>query len=173
MRVCPRSIAAVAVAAALAAAVAGVARADAAPTFTSRVPYAPLVGKLKAAGGDVARVLHPRSAAALSALDSGRRYKMAVTSDGWLAIAPLPADAPHNEYVHPILAGGAPVSTAGGITVEHAGHKIEKVTIDQDSKAYCPTLDSLAAAERALVALGVPAAAIARHDQPPGCRPAR
>ena len=157
----------------LVAAAAASARADGAPTFASRVPYPPLVAKLKASGGDLARVLHPRSAAELAALASGRRYKLAVTTDGRLAIAPVPADAQHNEYVHPILAGGAPVSTAGGITVEHAGPKIERVTIDQDSKAYCPTLGSLAAAERALERIGVPASAIARRDRPPGCAPAR
>jgi len=149
------------------------AHADAAPTFASRVAYPPLVDKLKASGGDVARVLHPRGASDLDALQSGKRYKMAVTGDGQLAIAPLPADAPHNEYVHPIVAGGAPVLTAGGITVEHAGGKLAKVTVDEDSKSYCPTFASLAAAERALVRIGVPAAAIARHDQAPRCAPPR
>jgi len=153
--------------------VAGVALADATPSFPSRVPYAPLVDKLKAAGGDVARVLRPRSQKELAPLASGKRYKMAVTADGQLVVAPLPADAPHNEYVHPILAGGAPVLTAGGITVERAGDEIAKITLDEDSKAYCPTLASLAAAERALVRIGVPAAAIARHDQPPRCEPSR
>lgn len=149
------------------------ARAEAPATFPARVAYPPLVDKLTAAGGDVARVLHPRSTHDLLALDSGKRYKFAVAADGRLAIAPLPAAAPHNEYVHPILAGGGPVLTAGGITVEHAGGKLTRVTLDQDSKAYCPTLASLAAAERALERLGVPAAAIARHDQPPGCAPSR
>lgn len=150
-----------------------VAFADAPATFASRVPYPPLVDKLAASGGAVARVLHPRAAADLAALDSGKRYKLAVTADGQLAIAPMPADAPRNEYVHPLLAGGGPVLTAGGIIVEHAGGKIAKVTLDQDSKSYCPTLASLAAAERALVRIGVPAAVIARHDQPPRCEPAR
>lgn len=150
-----------------------VARADAPPTFPLRVAYPPLVEKLTAAGGDLAHVLHPRSTRDLVALDSGKRYKFAVAADGRLAIAPMPASAPRNEYVHPILAGGGPVLTAGGITVEHAGGKLTRVTLDQDSKAYCPTLASLAAAGRALERLGVPAAAIARHDQPPGCPPSR
>ncbi len=150
-----------------------VALADAPATFASRVAYPPLVDKLKASGGDVARVLHPRSVRELVALDSGKRYKFAVTADGQLAIAPMPAEAQHNEYVHPILAGGAPVLTAGGIAVEHGGGKIGSVTLDQDSKSYCPTLASLAAAERALERIGVPAASIRRRDQPPRCEPAR
>ena len=147
------------------------ARADGDKTFASRVAYAPLVDKLKASGGDVARVLHPRSRDELAALAAGKRYKFVVTRDGTLAIAPAPADAPNNDYVHPILAGGAPVLTAGGITVERRDHVITGVTLDEDSKAYCPTLDSLAAAERALVRLGVAPTSITRRDQSPRCEP--
>ena len=145
------------------------ARADEERTFVSRVAYVPLVAKLTAAGGDVARVLHPRSRDDLTALATGRRYKFVVTSDGKLAIAPLAADAPHNEYVHPILAGGGAVRTAGGITIERKGATITRVTLDEDSKSYCPTLDSLAAAEHALVRLGVAASQMTRRDQPPRC----
>jgi hypothetical protein len=143
--------------------------ADAAPNLASRVPYPPLVEKLRASGGDPARILRPRAVRDLAPLESGRRYKFVVTPDGRLAIAPLPADAANNEYVHPILAGGGPVLTAGGLVVERSDGAIRRVTIDQDSKAYCPTLASLAAAERALVRLGVAAAALTRHDQPPPC----
>jgi hypothetical protein len=150
---------------------AGGARADSDKTFASRVAYAPLVHKLEASGGDVGRVLHARSRDELAALVAGKRYKFVVTTDGKLAIAPLPADAEHNEYVHPILAGGAAVLTAGGITVERRDGTITRVTLDEDSKSYCPTLESLAAGERALTRLGVAADSITRRSQPPRCEP--
>lgn len=137
--------------------------------FQSAVPYDPLVAKLKASGGDAARIIHVRSTQDLLRLQSGKRYKFALDGGGSFSIAPIPADAPNNEYVHPILAAGGPVRTAGGITVEHAGGKISKVTIDQDSKAYCPTLPSLDEAKHALEALGVASGLIVRQDRPPQC----
>jgi hypothetical protein len=136
--------------------------------LVSRVPYEPLVAKLKASGSPE-RIVHVQRAADLDALTSGRRYKFVVDRRGQLAVAPLPADAPANEYVHPILAGGAPVLTAGGIRVDRANGKVERIVVDQDSKAYCPPLDSLAEAIRALVAAGAPAALIQREDRPPQC----
>jgi len=139
--------------------------------FASRVAYEPLVAKLKASGGSLERVVHVKQAADLQRLESGRRYKFVVDARGQLAIAPLPADAPSNEYVHPILGGGAAVRTAGGIRVDRASGKIERVVIDQDSKSYCPTLDSLAEATRALTALGIPASAIKQESHPPQCAP--
>jgi hypothetical protein len=143
--------------------------AAAAAPFESVVPYEPLVAKLKASGGDMARLLHVRSPQELLRLESGKRYKFALDRGGIFTIAPLPADAPNNEYVHPILAAGGPVRTAGGITVEQAGGKLGKVTIDQDSKAYCPTLQSLDEARRALEAVGVAGGRIAEQDRPPQC----
>ena len=137
--------------------------------FTSKVPYEPLVAKLTASGGDPARIVRVRAASDLTRLENGKRYKFVLAEAGTLAIAPLPADAPKNEYTHPILAGGGAVRTAGGITVEHAGGKIAKVTIDEDSKAYCPTLQSLDEAARALATLGVAAQLIVRQDRPPAC----
>lgn len=139
--------------------------------FSSRVAYAPLVAKLKASGGSPDRILHVEHAADLARLESGKRYKFVVDAHGQLRIAPLPADAASNEYVHPILAGGGPVKTAGGIVVEHASGKITQVVVDQDSKSYCPTSDSLAAAVRALTAAGVAGALIRRQDRPPVCAP--
>ena len=112
------------------------------PLFDSRVPLEPLLAKLKESGGDPGRILRPRATADLGRLESGRRYKFVVARDGQLAIAPLPADDPSNEYVHPVLAGGAPVRTAGGIRVERDGSAIRKVAVDQDSNAYCPTAAS-------------------------------
>lgn len=139
--------------------------------FTSRVAYEPLVAKLEASGGSPDRIVHVARAADLGRLESGRRYKFVVDAHGKLAVAPLPADATGNEYVHPILAGGGPVLTAGGIRVERAGGKLTAVVVDQDSKAYCPTGESLAAAARALVAAGVDAALVKREDRPPACAP--
>jgi hypothetical protein len=137
--------------------------------FPSRVAYPPLVAKLKASGGSLERVIHVKRASDLDPLESGHRYKLIVDTHGQLAIAPLPADAQSNEYVHPILAGGAAVLTAGGIRIDRTSGKIERVVIDQDSKSYCPTLDSLAEAARALTALGIPAASIERENHPPAC----
>jgi hypothetical protein len=137
--------------------------------FRSSVAYEPLLLKLKASGGDPSRVVRAQSSKDLLRLDSGKRYKFAVDEAGRLVIAPLPADAANNEYVHPILAGGGPVRTAGGITVEHKDGKILHVMLDQDSKAYCPTLLSLDEAARALEKLGVPAGVISRQDRPPKC----
>jgi len=140
-----------------------------APLFDSRVPLAPLVEKLQASGGDRARILQPASAADLSRLEPGKRYRFVVRSDGRLAVAPLPVDAPSNEYVHPVLGEGGPVRTAGGIRVDRKGETIDKVTVDQDSKAYCPTADSLSAALTELSRLGVPAERLRVENRPPVC----
>ena len=139
------------------------------PVFSSRVAYSPLVAKLAASGGDAARIVRARTTQDLLRLDSGRRYKFVVDATGTLAIAPLPADASNNEYVHPILAGGAAVRTAGGIVVTHAAGKIAKVVVDQDSKSYCPSLASLDEAAQALAKLGVAATLIERQDRAPAC----
>ncbi len=139
------------------------------PLFDSRVPLEPLLAKLKESGGDPGRILRPRATADLGRLESGRRYKFVVARDGQLAIAPLPADDPSNEYVHPVLAGGDPVRTAGGIRIERDGSAIRKVAVDQDSKAYCPTAASLDAALTALAGLGVPADRLLVENRPPAC----
>lgn len=146
--------------------------ADAKPAeFSSRVAYPPLVAKLKASGGSPDRIIHVKHPADLARLESGKRYKFVVDAHGQMAIAPLPADATSNEYVHPILAGGGPVQTAGGIVVDHAAGKITHVVVDQDSKSYCPTSDSLAEAVHALTAAGVAESSIRREDHPPQCAP--
>jgi hypothetical protein len=131
--------------------------------FQSRVAYPPLEAKLKAKGGDRAHIVRASSTADLQRLQSGKRYKFVVDEAGTLLIAPLPADAPDNEYVHPILAGGGPVRTAGGITVEN---QAKRVILDQDSKAYCPTLSSLEEAVKILGKLGVDKVEIRNR---PGC----
>jgi hypothetical protein len=144
--------------------------ARAAPLYSCRVAYAPLEQKLAAAHQSRADILHPASAHELARLQSDKRYKFILDAHGALAIAPLPADAPGNEFVHPILAGGAEVQSAGGITVAHSGDNLTRVTLDQDSKAYCPDFASLETVAAALVKLGVPRAAIARQDRAPtGC----
>ncbi len=147
--------------------------AAAAPTlFSSRVAYRPLVDKLAKSGGSPDKIVHVARAADLGPLAAGRRYKFALDEAGRLTVAPLPADAPHNEYVHPILAGGKPVRTAGGITVERdARGAVTAVVLDEDSASYCPSFASLDAAAEALVAAGVPAAAVRKVDQKPTCAP--
>lgn len=137
--------------------------------FTSKVPYDPLVAKLKASGGDPSRIVRVRSTQDLARLESGKRYKFALDQLGTLAIAPLPADALNNEYVHPILVSGAPVRTAGGIVVDHVNGRITRITIDEDSKSYCPTLRSLEEAAHALEKLGIAAQMVVRQDRPPQC----
>jgi hypothetical protein len=140
-----------------------------APLFDSRVAVDPLLAKLMASGGDPARILHPRSAAARRSRQAGKRYKFVSLRDGRLAVAPLPADAAGNEYVHPVLAGGAAVHTAGGLRVDHDGSSLRKVTVDQDSKAYCPTAASLSAALAELTRMGVASESLRVENQPPAC----
>lgn len=139
------------------------------PLFESRVSTEPLLRKLRASGGDLSRILHPRRAADLAALETGKRYKFVVLADGRMAVAPLPADAPSNEYVHPVLAGGAPVRTAGGIRVERDGSTLRRVTVDQDSRAYCPSAASLSAVLAALQRLGLSARVLRAENRPPVC----
>jgi mono/diheme cytochrome c family protein len=139
------------------------------PLFDCRVAVEPLLAKLKASGGDPGRILRPRSSADLLSLTSGKRYKFATLRDGRLAIAPLPADAEANEYVHPVLSGGAPVRTAGGLRVDHDGSSLRKVTVDQDSRAYCPTAASLSAALIELARMGVPEEIVRVENRPPAC----
>jgi hypothetical protein len=137
--------------------------------FESRVELAPLTAKLRDAGGDPARILRPARLEDLAPLATGKRYKFVVSATGRLAIAPLAADAPSNPYVHPVLAGGEAVRTAGGIRVDRKGDALARVTLDQDSKAYCPSADSLHEASRALVALGVPADSVRVENREPEC----
>ncbi len=139
------------------------------PLFDCRVAVEPLLAKLKASGGDPGRILRPRSSADLLSLKSGKRYKFASLRDGRLAVAPLPADAEANEYVHPVLAGGAPVRTAGGLRVDHDGSSLRRVTVDQDSKAYCPTAASLSAALVELARVGVQPEVLRVENRPPAC----
>lgn len=138
-------------------------------TFPSRVDYPPLVKKLEASGGSSGRIVRVRRAAELDALESGHRYRFTLDAHGQFSIAPLPADARGNEYVHPILAGGAPVLTAGGIRVERSGGKLTGVILDQNSQSYCPSYASLQAAVDALVRAGVAVSLIRREDHPPKC----
>lgn len=154
-------VAAVAVAAALTAGCAP-------PRFACRVDVQPYRQKLAAAGGDASRILRPTRARDLDVLLPGKRYRYVVDLGGRLAVAPLPTDAPRNEYVHPILGDGQPVRTAGMMVRAPNG----RIVVDQDSKSYCPTKSSLKAAVRALRAIGV--ADVATADHPPACvTPAR
>jgi len=140
-----------------------------APLFESRVALPPLVAKLQASGGDPRKILHPSAAADLARLEAGKRYRFVVRDDGRMAIAPIPADVPANEYVHPVLAEGRAVRTAGGLQVDRDGATLRRVTVDQDSKAYCPTGDSLAAALGELARIGVPADRLRVESRPPAC----
>lgn len=139
------------------------------PLFDSRVPLEPLLAKLKASGGDASKVLRPVAGSDLDGLQAGKRYKFVVRQDGRLAIAPLPADAASNEYVHPVLGQGGAVRTAGGVRLERDGQVIRTVTVDQDSKAYCPTAESLSAALDELGRLGIPAEKLRVENRPPAC----
>lgn len=139
--------------------------------FESRVPIAPLLEKLQAAGGDPAKVMTVRAEGELAGLKPGRRYKYVVTADGSVRVAPRPADESGNEYVHPVLTGGAAVRTAGYLRYERRGATTtyDLVYVDQDSKAYCPTFASLAQARSALVRLGVSRDRVRLEDHPPAC----
>jgi hypothetical protein len=133
------------------------------------VPLAPVLAKLRAAGGDPARVLTLKSQADLLRLQPGERYKFSLPVDGRFVVGPQPANAPGNVYSHPILSGGAPVLTAGGLAVQHDGASVLKVTVDQDSQSYCTTAESLQAALLWMVAAGVPAERLRVENRPPDC----
>jgi hypothetical protein len=137
--------------------------------FDSRVEYQPLLDKLEASGGDVSRIIRPRSLADLSPLESGKRYKFAVPPDGTLALAPLSVDTTPNDYSHPILGGGGPVLTAGNLRIEREGDSLARVVIDQESHAYCPTAASLQAAVDALSGLGVGSDQLRIENRPTEC----
>lgn len=137
--------------------------------YESRMPLAPLLDKLHAAGGAPALVLHPRTLADLAPLESGRRYEFDLLVDGTLAVAPVPVSAASNEYRHPVLAGGGRVRSAGGLRVEREGGELVRVIVDQDSRAYCPSLRSLDAVVATLESIGVRRAFVQREDRPPRC----
>ena len=139
------------------------------PRYLCRVDVAPLREALRASGGDPSRIVRPTTAAALGALESGRRYKFALTGAGALAVAPIPSDAPHNEYVHPILGDGAAVRSAGGIAVTHDHGRIVRVVLDAESRSYCTTTESLRPVVRALRSMGVEAGAIVVEGRPLAC----
>ena len=145
----------------------------AAALLSSRVPYPPLLEKLKAAGGDPVKVVVIHGIEDLAALKPTRRYKYVVRRDGFMVVAPRPLDEPNNEYVHPILARGEPVRTAGVVHVEHRGAQAddELVFIDQDSKAYCPTFDSLQEVRLALSRVNIARDHVRLEDHPPTCAP--
>lgn len=143
-----------------------------APTlFPNRKELAPLRARLAQRGGDPSRIIRVNGRVDLTRLNRNTRYKFSLPADGVLRVAPLPADMPNNEYVHPILADGAPVRTAGGIVVRHDGVTVTGAVLDRDSRAYCPTEASLAAAIDALVALGVPRAGISTEPVAVACEP--
>lgn len=139
------------------------------PRFACRVDVAPLRAALVAAGGDPSRVVHPSALGGLVVCESGRRYKFVLDGRRRFAVAPMPADAPHNEYVHPVLGDGAPVRSAGGIRVYHREGRVERVVLDGESRAYCTTTESLRPAVRALVAMGLAPEAITVEGRPLAC----
>lgn len=154
---------------ALLVALAGCERAPA--MFPSRKEIAPLRARLTQSGGDSSRVIRVNGLVDLTQLNRNTRYKFSLPADGVLRVAPLPADMPNNEYVHPILADGAPVRTAGGIVVRHDGVTVTGAVLDRDSRAYCPTEASLGAAIDALVSLGVSRGGITIEPRTPQCEP--
>ncbi|MBK6530788.1 MAG: hypothetical protein IPF99_14605 [Deltaproteobacteria bacterium] len=139
------------------------------PRYLCRVDVTPLREALRAAGGDPARIVRPADLAGLTALASGRRFKFVLTGVGALAVAPMPSDAAHNEYVHPILGDGAPVRSAGGITVTHDRARVSRVVLDAESRSYCTAAESLRPTVRALRAMGVEAGAIVVEGRPFAC----
>jgi hypothetical protein len=53
--------------------------------------------------------------------------------------------------------------------VEHARGAISRITLDEDSQAYCPSFASLEAAAQTLIKLGIAPSLIARTDKAPTC----
>jgi hypothetical protein len=141
--------------------------------FTNRKEMAPLRERLRASGGDVARVIRVRTLQDLSVLRVGERYRFAIPEDGQLRVAPLPASAANNEYVHPLLVDGAPVRTAGYLSVKHSDRTVTGAMVDRDSRSYCPSQQSVQAAIDALRTLGLARDRIAVDPVPPHCDPPR
>lgn len=139
------------------------------PRYLCRVDVTPLRAALRASGGDPARIVRPTDQRGLLSLASGRRFKFVLTGAGMFAVAPMPSDAAHSEYVHPVLGDGAPVRSAGGVTVTHDDGRVSRVVLDAESRAYCTTAESLRPAVRALRAMGVPAELIAVEARPFAC----
>lgn len=142
---------------------------DAPLRYVCRVDVAPLREALRAAGGDATRLVVVQGLGDLMRLTAGQRYKFVLRTTGALVVAPLPEAHPGNEYVHPILGDGAPVWTAGGLTVDHADGRVRSVTLDARSGSYCTATESLVHAVRALRALGLADAAIAVQGRPLLC----
>jgi hypothetical protein len=135
--------------------------------FDSRVPLDGELEKLKKAGEDPSKVLHPLSALELGKqLDPGKRYAYVVLPNGNLMIAPKP-DAP--VWSHPILASGQAVKAAGYLRMEKSGDTISKLTIDGDSNTYCPTSDSLKSALATFALMKVPNEVLRVDNRPPDC----
>lgn len=141
--------------------------------FNNRKDIVPLRERLRASGGDLARVIDVRSLGDLGRLQVGERYRYAIPEDGRFRVAPLPASASNNEYVHPVLVDGAPVRTAGYLIVKRQGGEVSGVMVDRDSLAYCPTQSSLQAAIDALIALRLDRTRISVDPAPPHCEPTR
>jgi hypothetical protein len=141
--------------------------------FDCRADVDALRARLRAGGGDPAKIRRPKSADDLRVLETGKRYKFVVTRDGDLVVAPVPAPPTNDLYAHAILADGRPVRTAGGIRVERSGDRVTKVAIDRDSMSYCPTEASLRDGAAALAALGVARDLVAIEDRVPDCLPPR
>lgn len=139
------------------------------PLFENRSDLAPLRARLTATGGDPSRVLRVRAVTDLLQLEPGRRYRFALLGDGALRVAPLHADVPNNEYVHAILADGAPVRSAGWIIVKHDGRAVTGAMVDRNSRSYCPSAQSVTATIEALRALGIPRPRITVDPEPPSC----
>jgi hypothetical protein len=139
------------------------------PRFACRIAVSPLHTALRTAGGDRAEILYPNAAADLARLTVNARYKFVLDGERRFAIAPVSDDAPRNPYDHPVLGGGSPVRSAGGLRVLHARGRVERVVLDAQSHAYCTTAESLRPAVRALVALGVVASRITVEGRPFAC----
>jgi hypothetical protein len=135
--------------------------------FDSRVPYDGELEKLKKAGEDPAKILHPLSALELAKqLDPGKRYAYVVLPNGNLMVAPKPDSA---VWSHPILASGQAVKAAGYLRMERSGDTISKLTIDGDSITYCPTSDALESALRTFAQMKVPREVMRIDNRPPDC----
>jgi hypothetical protein len=141
--------------------------------FDCRADVDALRARLRAGGGNPAKVVRPKTADDLRALASGKRYKFVVTRDGELVVAPVPAPVTNDLYAHAILADGGQVRTAGGIRIARDGDRVTRVAIDRDSMSYCPTEASLQVAVTTLATLGVARDLVTIEDRVPDCLPPR
>jgi hypothetical protein len=119
---------------------------------TCRVPVEPFLEELDRTGQSLEHIVDVEALEDLEFLIEGESYRYVVLPDGRIRVAPIPASAENNAYVHPVLGDGQPVRGAGFLRREEGG---ALWSVDRNSQAYCPPRGSEQWAVEALLRIGV------------------